>query len=70
MPTAQEHKRACEALDTQIAAVEQAECEAEEAQLWVKEEAQVAAKQVRKQEEEQEWEREQCVGTLIKLHSS
>ena len=39
MPTAQELKWVREALAVQIAAVEQAECEVEEAQLWAEEEA-------------------------------
>ena len=53
MPLVQELKKAYKALDTQIAEVEQEECEAEEAQLWAKEEARVAVEQARRAEEEE-----------------
>ena len=56
MPTAQELKRAREALDTQIAAAEQEEHEAKEARLWAKEEARVAAETAWLEEEVCEWE--------------
>ena len=51
MPTAQELKRAWEALDAQIAVAEQEEHEAEEARLRAKEEACVAAEKARLEEE-------------------
>ena len=56
MPTAQELKRAHEALDAQIAAAEQKECEAEEARLRAEEEARVAAEMAWLEEEVREWE--------------
>ena len=49
MPTAQELKRAWEALDAQIAAAKQEEREAEEARLQAKEEAHVATEKARYQ---------------------
>ena len=54
MPTAQELKRAWEALDAQIAAAEQEECEAEEAHLRAKEEARVATEKAWLEEEVRE----------------
>ena len=56
MPTAQELKKVWEALDAQIAAVEQEEQEAEEARLRAKEEAQVATEEAHLEEEEHEQE--------------
>ena len=58
MPTAQELKRACEALNAQIAGVEQEEREAQEARLWAKEEAWVATEKASREEEE--WEQEEA----------
>ena len=51
MPTAQELKRAREALDTQIAAVEQEEREAKVARLRAEEEARAAAEKAWREEE-------------------
>ena len=56
MPMTQELTRAHEAFNAQIAEVKQAECEAEEAQLWAGEEARMAAEQAWREEEEWEWE--------------
>ena len=56
MPTAQELKRACEALDAQITAAEQEEHEAKEARLRAEEEARVAAEKARLGEEARERE--------------
>ena len=58
MPSAQELKRAWEELDTQIAAVEQEEREAEEARLRAKEEARAAAEEA--QREDEAWVQEQA----------
>ena len=51
MPTAQELKRAREALDAQIAAAEQEEREAKEARLRAEEEARVATEKAWLEEE-------------------
>ena len=50
MPTTRELKKACEALDAQIAVAEQEEQEAEEARLWAKEEVRVATKKAWEEE--------------------
>ena len=54
MPTAQELKRAQEALDTQIVAAKQEEHEAEEARLQAEEGARVAAEKAQLEEEVRE----------------
>ena len=57
MPTAQELKRAWEALDAQIAMAEQEDREAEKARLWAKEEACLQAEE---EAREKAWREEEA----------